>query len=145
LTPDASSIVNASKLQHLRGHIHMLAAPGSSRVATGLRIVAALLFAQLLWIAALAASPALHAWAHHDLRHTTEHEENQENHHHAPPEHHCAVTTFLSGGCDWAASGSIAIAANLLSPSELVWGDLPLVVFSLRGRGVLEHAPPQRV
>jgi hypothetical protein len=50
------------------------------------RFVSSLLLACWLWAIALAASPALHDWAHGE----------EEGH----GEHHCAAALLASGGCD---------------------------------------------
>ncbi len=89
--------------------------------------IAALLIAHLLVVAAMAASPGIHEWLHHDADHD---------------DHDCAVTLFLSGG--------VHSAAPLVILS--VWipcfaGNLPDPIFRapalpLTWSGILEHAPP---
>ena len=93
------------------------------------QFLAALLAAQLLAIIALAVCPALHRWVHADA-------DNDE--------HSCAVTLFLSGGCDASAPDATAQAAPRLAEptAALESPDAPWVASVFALNRVFEHAPP---
>lgn len=85
-------------------------APGAWRRAAG-RLLAAWLIAQILFIAALAASPSLHRALHHDA-------DNDD--------HECAVTLFIHGQVSTTATVMVVAAiaaffggARLLSDSRV--------------------------
>ena len=92
------------------------------------RITSSLLFCCWLWALTLAASPALHKWAHGD----------EAGH----DDHDCAAMLLVTGSCD--APGVVPVA--VIAPVEfaviswpLAGRDAPAAIFL---SGMLEHGPP---
>ncbi len=91
------------------------------------RGIIALLMVQLLIVMAMAVSPQLHEWAHHDA---------------GADDHECAVTLFMYGECDIPAVGpGVAILVEWIF-EQLVLPRLVWVDGLFLSRRVLEHAPP---
>ena len=91
------------------------------------RGIVALLLAQLLMVLAMAASPQLHQWVHHDA---------------GDDGHECAVTLFSHSGCDTVAAVVIVAAFVAVVLGNAVQGHLVGVESLYQARSVLEHAPP---
>jgi len=83
----------------------------------------------LLETVALAASPALHAKAHH---HDADDRDDD-----------CAVTLFASGAWHHAAPVMRVAPAPVAVPDEVLV-ERPQIISSFRFSGILEHAPPRR-
>ena len=103
---------------------NLVAGPG--RV---MRVAAALVMAHLLAVLAMAASPELHEYLHHDADHE---------------DHQCAVTDMLAGGNgDGSPAQPIALDAVILPQvCVLVEFDSPRLASLFLAGSVLEHAPP---
>jgi len=94
-----------------------------------MRVAAVLVLAHLLAVLAMAASPELHEYLHHDAGHD---------------DHQCAVTDMLAGGSgDGSPAQPIAVDAVILSQvCTLVEFDPPRLASLFLAGSVLEHAPP---
>jgi hypothetical protein len=90
--------------------------------ACGQAAIASLLAALVLLLNAMAASPALHEWFHHDA---------------ALPEHQCAVTLFAHGQVD-----SASVEVPVVLPVTLV-ETLPPVAISAYSPAI-QHLPAGR-
>lgn len=91
------------------------------------RGISALLIVQLLIVLAMAVSPQLHEWIHHDAD---------------ADDHECAVTLFMHGGCDAPAAAPVVPVLVELVYERLVLPRLVLVDGLFLSRSVFEHAPP---
>jgi hypothetical protein len=90
-------------------------------------LVTGLLAAQLA-ILAMAVSPSLHKWLHHDAD---------------EQDHQCAVTTYSSGQTDSVVPPLVTFLLSAAGHAPI--GTLAQVERSFFRSSVLEHAPPARV
>jgi hypothetical protein len=88
-------------------------------------VVAGLLGAQIA-ILAMAASPSLHHWLHHDA---------------GDSDHHCVVTAIANGQLDLAVAGILSVV--LIAAKSDARRTFEPVAQPCSGFYVLEHAPPR--
>ena len=106
-----------------RGH-QQLATPGGLAFR---RAVVAVLLAHLLAVIAMTAFPKLHQWVHQDADGNN---------------HDCAVTLFLHGGYESAATVVILIGSLVFTRSRCELPRTSWVPGLFLSQGVLEYAPP---